>query len=555
MFSSIRPRLAQIGDSCEPTLPNPTAQARVLPSATIHDLPIELLVEIVGYTPDIKDLRSLCLASKSLSNAATPSLYHNIYVGKDAGRMHNLVRTLSQSPPLAMHIKSMQLHLWTDGDTVIPTPSELISFLEAILPIASYDSWFHRKLANALRHGYYDGNAILLLLLAVQVDKLDLLEDCGRVALLQSHGNFNFQHFPDFVKALIKWAASSGSIKPACSSDLFPPKSALNNVRTLRFYPDKTVRLAGDVESDDPFDKYFPAVYPFQYMLLPRLEEFSTRASESCNSFPPMYGQANSYITRLHITWTAMDSKDVGLAIRTCQKLVELSVQWNPDTLEFDYSTATIDLHEIRSALGQHADSLKILDLSFTAREVCPALVRGNLGTLSQFSALQTLHLDETSMFRSEVSELIQDWEPLRSFQRVSSFLPSNLQEFHLDTRKPMSPITVYEVLSTIGVMLPARLTELSMVFEYGCWIDLARKHTDCCQVLSFHPLITGLVCGSSPTRLDMKRVLQLTVKHQDGVLVGLREAMATDLKKALREGLKADHEDANDEEPEEATE
>lgn len=118
-----------------------------------------------------------------------------------------------------------------------------------------------------------------------------------------------------------------------------------------------------------------------------------------------------------------------------------------------------------------------------------------------------------------------------------------------------MSPITVYEVLSTFGVMLPASLTELSMVFEYGCWIDLSRKHTGCCQVLSFHPSITGLVCGSSPTRRDMKRVLQLIVKHQDGVLVGLREAMATDLKKALREGLKADHEDANDEEPEEATE
>lgn len=386
MFPSVGPRLAQIGDSRKRPLPNPTAQLRVLPSATIHDLPIELLVEIVGYTPDINDLRSLCLASKPLSNAALPSLYHDVYVGKDAGRMHNLVRTLSQSPALAMHIKSMQLHLWKDGDTVVPTPSELNSFLDAILPIASYDSWFHRKLANALRHGYYDGNAILLLLLAVHVDKLDLLEDCGRVAFPQSHGKFNFQQFPDFIKVLIKWAASSSSTEPACNSGLLPPKSALNSVRTLRFYPDKTVRLAGDVESDDPFDKYFPAVYPFQYMLLPRLEEFSTRASESCKSFPPMYGQANSYITRLHIKWTAMDSKDVGLAIRTCHKLVELSVQWNPDTLEFDYSTATIDLHEIRAALGQHADSLRILDLSFTAREVCPALVRKSSILFAPFS-------------------------------------------------------------------------------------------------------------------------------------------------------------------------
>ncbi|PPJ56948.1 hypothetical protein CBER1_02283 [Cercospora berteroae] len=544
MFSSVGPRLAQTGDSRKPALPNSTAQARDLPSTTIHDLPIELLVEIVGYISEPHDRYSLCLASKPLNSAATACLYHSISVGRDALRLQELVRTLSESPALAMHIKSVHLHLPNDVSDVTPAQSELNGFLEAIRPLTPHDSRFHHKLANALRHGYYDGNAILLLLLATQVDELHLIPDGGHAAFRQSHAHpCSSQQFTDLIRALIVWAETAGPTTSVARSSSAQPSSALNNVRKLCFYsatsPEFKVR-----PRDLPADCCSTA-FPFQYMFLPHLEDLRARGSASWQSLSPGYGQANAHITRLRLEWTSMDSKNIGLAIRTCHKLIELHIQWHDDILDPRYSDKVIDLDEIRSALNEHAATLKRLQLIFMTPEVSLELLRGDLGTLSHFSALETLRIDETSLFKSEVTRYIDLWEPLGSFQRASGFLPPNLKEFRLDSRKQPFAEIIHRVLATISAMLPANLTRLNVSFEFNYWKEL-HQHIECCQWLSFHPSIGGSTCGGG-FDVPYSRMLIVTVQHKDGVLVGLREALATNLMKAIRIGLEDEEVDDSD--------
>ncbi|KAM3424189.1 hypothetical protein BST61_g11270 [Cercospora zeina] len=434
----------------------------------------------------------------------------------------------------------MQLHLPANGDIFTPARAELISFLETILPLASHDSRFHRKLATSLRRGYYDSNAILLLLLATEVHELDLVVEGGHDAFLQSKDDSNFQKFSDLVATLIEWAASSDPMKASSSSGLVRPKSALSSVQKLRFFP----HADSEYLEDELVEDRWSAVYPFEYMSLPRLEDLRAWNSAPWHNMSPSYGKASAHITRLHLNCISMDSENVGLAIRTCHKLIELQVIWNPNILDLDFSSETINLEDIRLALSQHADTLKRLELVFSTEDVHPVLVPaghkltaftgGDLGTLSHFSALETLRVDETSLFRSEASDLIFDWEPLSSFQRASGFLPPNLKAFRFESRKHMSAVTVYEVLTTIAAMLPASLSCLKVSFDCVFYDD-DEEHVDCCRSLEFHPAVSGVTCKGT---VSESKMLTVTVHHQDGVLTGLREATTTDLMKALREGL-----------------
>ncbi|KAF2217351.1 hypothetical protein CERZMDRAFT_116314 [Cercospora zeae-maydis SCOH1-5] len=532
MLSYLSRRLAQIGTGHQIQLQGAPSDDRIIPSATIHDLPAELLVEISKYIPEQSDLYSLCVASKPLGSAATPCLYHSIIVDRDARRLHKLVRTLSRAPSLAKHIKCIQLHLPAEGNIATPARADLISFLEFILPLASHDSWFHRKLANALRRGSYDGFAILLLLLATEVDEMDLAVEGGRAAFLQANDKFNCQRFSDLVATLITWTASSDPTQANSTSSIVRPKSALSNVQKLRFFPD----VDSECIEDELSEGHSQAVYPFEYMSLPRLEDLQAYGSAPWHDISPNYGQANAHITRLHLDWVSMDSENVGLAIQTCHKLVELHVSWDHSVLDLKLSSESIDLDNIRPALNQHADTLERLELLFSAEDIYPVLVRGDIGALSHFSALEILRIDETFLFSSEVSDFIFDWEPLRSFQRASGVLPPNLKEFWFESRKHTSAATVYEVLTTIGTMLPVNLSYLRVSFGYTHNND-GMDHADCCHSLSFHSAVTGVACRGTPT-VPYHMVLTVNVDHRDSVLTGLREATTTDLMKALREGL-----------------
>ena len=128
-------------------------------------LPIELLVQIADCLRpsrveehtvcNLRDLYSICLALRTLNAVATPFLYQAFSTQDSAASIRPFVRTIIQNPGLARFVRNINIRRWRAPTMTAPTQGELISFLEAALPLLD-DGKYHSIVSTALKAGDYE---------------------------------------------------------------------------------------------------------------------------------------------------------------------------------------------------------------------------------------------------------------------------------------------------------------------------------------------------------------------------------------------------------------
>ncbi|CAG9985810.1 unnamed protein product [Clonostachys byssicola] len=83
--------------------------------APLTDAPNEIISHICGFVPKISDLKSLCLASRSLRSSAEPILYSSVileYTFLCIPRIVPLLRTLLRRPELFQRLETVSMNGW-----------------------------------------------------------------------------------------------------------------------------------------------------------------------------------------------------------------------------------------------------------------------------------------------------------------------------------------------------------------------------------------------------------------------------------------------------------
>ncbi|EME78406.1 uncharacterized protein MYCFIDRAFT_80823 [Pseudocercospora fijiensis CIRAD86] len=172
MLSSIRQYLSSRQRAKPSTMPVVEKRYQTPPEATVEDLPTELLAEVMGhYSPVPRDYRTLCLVNKHFNAVATPFLYSQFSNLTSSTRLRLLLRTITQEPGLARHLRQLNIKLWLGAADDLPSTKEVIGYLEAILPYAAWRD-VHYPLSTSLRNAVYDAQVMLLLLLAKNTQTL-----------------------------------------------------------------------------------------------------------------------------------------------------------------------------------------------------------------------------------------------------------------------------------------------------------------------------------------------------------------------------------------------
>lgn len=405
----------------------------------LERLPTELLAQIVEYLEAAhdrnsgdhrRDILALCLTTKTLSAVATPTLYHYFSNARSATTLGSFVRSVTQNPQLAKHVRVLELRFWCGSPSSAPTTCENRAFCEVIIPFAG-EAPFYGRLRHALRSGSYDAEMALLLLTATQIEVLainicDLTGEDENLSYIPGYGNG-----VSLVSQIIYLVATARH------------------------------------DRHDPFYKVLRRLKSAEFGLI---TDFMAPPSQPCESVAPLFklpteefvgsyigqlsvgqrwwdGSAASNVKRLCLYDCKLDTVSTVAILGSCRALESLSIIWRgnhggPPVWERAENILQLDFAEVGKALQIHEATLVNLRLdTFSSDDVTIADTPG-MGSLSSFTKLRTLDIDDRFIYGDRLHSLWRETTRLGDLSALlQQILPPTLDSFYLRSRKHISQL------------------------------------------------------------------------------------------------------------------
>lgn len=390
---------------------------------TLNALPDELLLEILSYfavTPDPtkkddwwrgdrmrhKTLQSVCLTSKRMLGIAEP-LYYRVYIWDEAEPDDNMwpfIDALIRRPQVAKYVKYLRLSPWTNYAGLDEDENEdgISQRLKLVRQLYGQEDGLLKDWESAIRHGYEDAQAALLLILCPNVTELVIT-----VPDYQINKYFRSDYLPLIFRLMDR------AVRGQKTGQLHG-FSSLARFTAKRENPFNYRRAEGFILDFMPVVLRLPAIVSFkgelvsETMPLPRLD------------WP---ADGTSTLEDIDFKDSEIGEETIGAIVKACRAVKSFSCEWT----RRDNTARKIRLPFIRSVLTHHQSSLRFLEIDTRLwhdptsrppgrRVQIPELEP--IGSLREFESLQYLGIGPAALLGHNRALDAQ----------LSDYLPSSLQ-------------------------------------------------------------------------------------------------------------------------------